>query len=123
MKKSKKDDLANMEFILDSAKLIQEYLKDVEQQKFLNDYKNQDAVMYRLQMIGEASKNLSPMLKTKYSSLPWKEIIGFRNILSHDYFGINPEIIWNTCKESLPDLMNQIEKMIETIYRYGEVKP
>ena len=66
------------------------------------------AVAQRLTMIGEAVARLSPELKARYGSVPWQDIIGLRNILVHEYFGIHWPLVWQTAADHVPVLRDQI---------------
>ena len=77
--------------------------------------KKQYAVLRGLEIIGEATKNLSRELKTKHREIPWREIAGMRDKLIHEYFGVNLELVWVTIKNELPELKNQILKILKEI--------
>ena len=65
-----------------------------------------------LDIVGEAVRGLDPALKQKYSAVPWRQIAGMRNILVHDYFRINEQIVWETVETHLPVLKREIEKIL-----------
>ena len=81
--------------------------------RFLADIKTQDAVVRNLEIIGEATKNLSMQLRDKYPDLPWKGMAGIRDKLIHHYFGINLDIVWNIVTNDLPPLASQIEEILQ----------
>jgi uncharacterized protein with HEPN domain len=74
-------------------------------ESFLDDPDVQDATAYRLLAIGEAAKDLSDDLKARHPHIPWRQILGMRNILAHEYFIRESEIIWETLKVGLPELV------------------
>ena len=78
---------------------------------FLNDIKTQDAVVRNLEIIGEATKNISNDFKEKYPQIPWKKLAGVRDRLIHHYFGINYDIVWVIVKEELPEIISRIEEI------------
>lgn len=80
---------------------------------FRKDEKTQYAEVRALEIIGEAGKKIPDEITNKYNDIPWKEIKGMRDILIHEYFGVNTEIIWKTIKEDLPELRNKIKKIID----------
>jgi len=83
-----------------------------QQSRFDPDYSQiQDAVFRRLEIIGEAVKNLPQEFIDKYPEIPWKKIAGIRNILIHEYFGVNLERTWKVVKEDIFDLRNKILKV------------
>jgi len=70
-----------------------------------------DAIIRNFEIIGEASKNIPPSIKRSYPGIPWKEMNGMRNILIHEYFGVDVKTIWHTAKYHLPDLRVQLENI------------
>lgn len=79
---------------------------------FLTDRKTQDAVVRNLQVIGEAIKQLSGMVKQSHLDIPWKSIAGMRDKLIHDYFGINLELVWEVVEKHLPPLQSKISQLL-----------
>jgi len=75
----------------------------------LGDTKTQDAVIRNLEIIGEATKNLSGELRTKYPDLPWKGMAGVRDRLIHDYFGVNLDIVWQIITAELPEVVAKVK--------------
>ena len=103
MKKGKRDYLIFLEDILESAKRIEEYTQSFTKEKLLEDQKVQDAVIRRFEIIGEAVKKLPPGLKKNNKEIKWKEIAGIRDILIHEYFGVNMNRVWKTIEKDIPD--------------------
>ena len=102
--------------MLDSIGQIEEYTKGMDRNGFEASLQVQDAVARRLEIIGEASKNLPKTATAKYPQIPWKEIAGMRDVLIHGYFGINAERVWKTVGADLPELkkaLQEIEKTME----------
>lgn len=93
---------------------IAEYLEGLDLNSFCNDTKTVDAVIRNFEIIGEAAKNLPDEIKTKYPEVPWKEMYYLRNKFSHEYFGIDYEIIWDISKNHLPANQIQIEQILKT---------
>lgn len=91
---------------------ISEYIQDMDFSSFKKDYKTVDAVIRNFEIIGEASKNIPEKIKEKYSSIPWKEMYYLRNKVSHEYFGIDYEIIWDVAVNYLPDNKIEIDRII-----------
>jgi uncharacterized protein with HEPN domain len=69
-------------------------------------------MVHHLMIIGEAVRSLDPTLKQRYPATPWREIAGMRNILVHDYFRINQDIVWETVEKHVPQLKAEIQKML-----------
>ena len=91
---------------------IAEYIGEMDFGHFKTDFKTVDAVVRNFEIIGEASKKLDDGLKEKYPDIPWKEMYYLRNRVSHEYFGIDYEIIWDITSNYLPENKSQIERII-----------
>ena len=92
---------------------ISEYIEGVTFNDFKKDYKTVDAVIRNFEIIGEASKNIPESVKIKYQEIPWAEMYSLRNKISHEYFGIDYEIIWDIAMNYLPQNLVQINEIIE----------
>ena len=97
--------------IRDAISKIEEYTKDGKD-GFLNDQKTQDAVIRNLEIIGEAVKNIPPAFKNIYPDPPWREIAGMRDVLIHEYFGVDLKIVWGVVENNIPCLKNEIEQLL-----------
>ena len=111
----KRDDDVYISHIYDAIKWIEQYTKNLNYKKFLHDHLVQDGVIRQIEIIGEASNKLSRALRVKYAHIPWKDVIGMRNKLIHDYFGVDLESVWETVKKDLPLLKEELEKIQEGI--------
>lgn len=98
--------------ILESIHQIESYLDGVKESDFYQNSEKQDAVLRRLEIIGEAVKNISPDIRDKYEDIPWRKIAGMRDIIIHEYFGITLSMIWVVAQRDLPDLKLKIEAII-----------
>jgi uncharacterized protein with HEPN domain len=98
--------------ILLAINRIAEYINGLSFTDFKKDYKTVDAVIRNFEIIGEASKNLPHELKAKYNNVPWAEMYLLRNKVSHEYFGIDYEIIWDVASNYLPENKSQIEDIL-----------
>lgn len=74
--------------------------------------KTVDAVVRNLEIIGEAAKNISQEFESKFPEIPWKEMISMRNKVSHEYFGVDSEILWETVTKDLPLLKEKLRKLL-----------
>ena len=93
---------------------IAEYIQGYSFAKFMQDYKTADAVIRNFEIIGEASKNLPKKFKDEHLEIPWSEMYLLRNKISHQYFGIDYEILWDVAVNHLPQNKKQIEVLLNT---------
>jgi uncharacterized protein with HEPN domain len=100
------------EDLLLAMKRIAEYIEGLTFADFKKDYKTTDAVIRNFEVIGEAARNLPSEVKEKYQEVPWDEMYLLRNKVSHEYFGIDYEIIWDISSNYLPDNRKQIEDIL-----------
>ena len=101
--------------ILESIEKIEQFLAGYTLDSFLNDEKTQYAVVRGLEIIGEASKKISEDIRDRYKDIPWREMTGMRDVLIHDYFGVDIEVVWKTASLDLPPLKINIQKIINSI--------
>ncbi|MBI5221030.1 MAG: DUF86 domain-containing protein [Candidatus Liptonbacteria bacterium] len=90
---------------------VEQYTAGLPMADFIGDQKTVDAVVRNLEIMGEAAANLTEDEREKYPAVPWGKIIGMRNKVIHEYFGVDTEILWQTIKEDLPKLKEEIEKI------------
>jgi len=102
-----------VEDILESIELIEKYIGNLEFNDFSKDRKTIDAVVRNFEIIGEASKYIPDYIKEKHADVDWIGIVGLRNRIAHEYFGISLEIVWNIVKQELPKLQNQMKQISE----------
>ena len=105
---SHRDDRVSLDDILESIQKIETYTQEVSAADFAIDPQLQDAVIRRLEIIGEAVKNISSDLKDQYPIIPWRPMAGMRDVLIHGYFGVNIQRVWSVVKNDLPDLKQKI---------------
>jgi uncharacterized protein with HEPN domain len=94
--------------ILDAIDRITSYVEGMSYGDFLADRKTQDAVTRNIEIIGEAARSLSGDFKEQHADIPWADIVGIRNIIVHQYFGILPDVVWDVIRNELPLLRLQI---------------
>ncbi|MFA4885944.1 MAG: DUF86 domain-containing protein [Desulfotomaculaceae bacterium] len=110
-----KKELAFFEDILKSMELIERYLENKSEEDFMYSQQVQDAVVRRLEIIGEAAKRITNETKEKYPQIPWRQITGMRDIIAHEYDGIDYGIVWNTCEVDLPELKEKLLSIFNKI--------
>ncbi|MCF8357561.1 MAG: DUF86 domain-containing protein [Prolixibacteraceae bacterium] len=106
-----KDDFVYIEHILDSISKIEKYTGSINASEFVDNELIQDAVIRNFEIIGEATKNISNDFREKNSDIPWKKMAGMRDLLIHDYLGIDLYAVWETIKLDLPNLKSELLKI------------
>ncbi len=101
--------------IYDSIVLIEKYIEGLSFEEFSQNSALLDAVVMRFAIIGEAAKNVSRNFKAEHKNIPWKYMCGFRDVIVHEYFGINAKKTWQTAREDLPKLKSQIKAILDEI--------
>ncbi len=93
---------------LDAIETINKFTKGKTKEEFVGDEMLSSAVIKKFEIIGEACSRLSEDFRNSHPNIPWKEIIGMRNILIHDYFGTDLDGVWNSIEEDLPKLKERL---------------
>lgn len=106
-----KDNKIYLSHILESIENIEEYSNGLDFESFSNDKKTISAVVRELEIIGEASNNLSDGFKNNHPDFPWRNAIDMRNVLAHEYFGVNKKVVWDTVKNNLPNLKRMVKNI------------
>ena len=109
----KKEPLVFIEHILESIKNIENFSQGISKNEFIKDKLRQNAIIRSIEIIGEAVKNLPSNFTKKYSNIPWKGIAGMRDKITHNYFGLDLDTIWDIIKEDIPKLEKQIKEILE----------
>jgi uncharacterized protein with HEPN domain len=107
-----RNDIAYLRHILDAINRIEEYLHGVTEADFHNRYLIQDGVIRQLEIIGEATKQLSKETRENNSHIHWRDIAGMRDKLTHHYFGVDMEEVWLTAQDDLPTLKREVEMIL-----------
>lgn len=106
-----KRDKAYLQHIRDAAKRIQEYTHD-GRDAFMKNTMMQDAVIRNLEIIGEATKGLSPAFRERYPDIPWSSMAGMRDVLIHGYMGVDLKIVWDVVANRISPILSDIEKLL-----------
>lgn len=108
-----RDQLVFFADMLAAIEKIQRYVENITLEEFLEEEMRVDAVVRNLEIIGEAAGKIHPETRIKYPHIPWKRIVGLRNILIHEYFGIDMDIVWDIIGNYLPDLEEEARRILE----------
>lgn len=108
----KKDARVYLDDVLECIQKIEEYTRDLDFDAFDSKPAMQDAVIRRLEIIGEAVKNLPDEYRTQYGMIPWKQIAGMRDVLIHEYAGVSIHRVWEVVTRDLPALKKVIGEML-----------
>ena len=109
----KRDNRLFVRDIMDSILKIEDYTRGLSQKDFSKDDLTQDAVVRRLEIIGEATKNLPRDFRLKYPDIPWKKMASMRDVLIHVYFRVNVQRVWKVIEEDLVELKRQIKHILD----------
>ncbi len=107
-----KEEKVYIKHILDSIERLESYIQGANKEKFMKESIIQDAIIRKIEVIGEASKFISKETKEKNKDIPWKDIAGMRDKLIHAYFGVDLDAVWETVKKDIPVLKKEISKLI-----------
>ena len=113
----KKDPKIFLEHILQCIERIEEYTEGIKKKQFLESVQLQDSIIRRIEIMGEAVKNIPRHVKDRYPDIAWKEIAGMRDILIHEYFGVDLGLTWKVAIKNVRQLKNRILKMKKDLER------
>ena len=111
----KRTDRAFVDDILIAADAIRDYVRGVAKGGFLSkrDAMVQDAVIRQISIVGEAASKLSPSFRAKYPMIPWIQIIGMRNVVVHQYWEVNLDVVWEAATRDVPALVKRLSNVVE----------
>jgi len=110
MKRVYEDYLRDM---LENAEKARSFVKGLDYEGFHKDDKAMYAVIRAFEIIGEAARQIPEDVRNDYPEIQWREIMGMRNKLTHEYFGVNAEVVWRTVQEDLPAIIPALRKMLK----------
>ena len=102
-----------LEDILEAIRKIEQFTASFSSKAFAEDAKTFDAVIRNLEIIGEAVKNVPESVRAKHPQVEWKKIAGLRDMLIHEYFGVDADIVWDVVQNKLPPFKNQIAPLLQ----------
>ena len=117
----KKDIIIFIKHILEGIESIENFSRGISKIKFLRDELRQNAIIRKLEIIGEATKNVPSSFRNKYPSIEWKRIAGLRDKLIHDYFGVNLDRVWNIVRKDIPNLKKKIKAILEETEKQSNI--
>jgi len=103
-----------LEDIIGSVEKIGRYIEGMDRDSFAVDDRTVDAVVRNLEIIGEASKSIPDNIKAAHPEVPWHRMSGLRNVLAHEYFGIDLGIIWKIVKDNLPEVIPHLKEILKS---------
>ncbi len=101
--------------ILESIKNIESFTKNITEKELSKNIEKQSAIVRQIEVIGEAAKNIPSSIRKRYQEIPWKDIVGMRDVITHGYFKVDLVIVWKVIKEEIPDLKEKIEEVKEDL--------
>jgi uncharacterized protein with HEPN domain len=113
--RSELGDKIRLKHILDAINEIHSYLISADRSIFLENSMMRFACIKQMEIIGEASNHLSTELKTRFSDIEWAQIVGMRNVFTHEYFGIDSNLVWEIIKNDIPELKEKIQLILESL--------
>ena len=109
---SKRDVRLFLADMLDSIGKIERYTAGMDFARFAEDERTVDAVVRNLEILGEAARQIPEEVRHRYPAIPWRRVVGLRNIVVHAYFAVDLEIIWTIIQENLPMLKQALQRML-----------
>ncbi len=98
--------------MLQAARQIREYTNGLQEQDFLNSRRDQDAVLLQCTVLGEMAKRISLEFRNTHPEIPWRKIMGFRNVVVHDYFQVDFHRAWKIASRDIPELIKTLEPLV-----------
>ena len=111
----KKQTAVYLRHIRDAIAWIEDYTRDMDEEGFRKNHMVQDAVLKQIEVIGEAAKHIPPGFTGRHPEVPWKDIVGMRDIVVHNYFGVDISATWKTVSTDIPVLKNTIDTLLRNI--------
>jgi uncharacterized protein with HEPN domain len=99
--------------IRDALREVRAFIQNQSRESFLTNRMAQNAVMRSFEVVGEATRRISPEFREAHPEVPWRLMSDFRNKLIHDYFSLDQEVIWKTAIEDAPVLLAQVEGLLD----------
>jgi len=107
-----RDEIMYLQDIAESCEKVLKFTKGFTQSDLIQDEKTYDAVVRNLEIIGEAAKRISEKLRVQLPDIEWRKIAGMRDMLAHEYFGIDNDILWDVVQNKIPQLARLIRTFL-----------
>ena len=111
--KSQRDFILYLEDMANAIRSIQEFVANVQFSSFVTNQMMRDAVVRNIEIIGEAASKIPPDVQERYPEIPWKQMYIVRNIIAHEYFGIDYDVVWKIAQDYLPKNFADLKRVIE----------
>jgi len=108
-------DLCHLVDIVNAARLVLEFVRDVAWDDFEEDVMRQSAVMKQLEVVGEAAKRIADKFRADHPAIPWRKMAGMRDVLVHAYDHVDLDEVWNAATVAVPELLQMLEPLIESL--------
>ncbi len=112
---SKRDISLFIADIIDGIRKINEFVEGMDLDGFIKDDKTSSAVIRKLEIIGEATKNIPRQVRQRYKDIPWTDLAKMRDKMAHFYFGVDHDIVWKVIKERLPAILQSMEQIAKDL--------
>ena len=108
-----KDHKVYLHHMLDAIATIEDYTRNLTQGRFSKVKLVQDGVIRNLEIIGEAAKQVPPRVRSRYPHVHWRDIAGMRDVLIHNYLGVDLDVVWEVVHHDLPELKRNLKKILD----------
>jgi uncharacterized protein with HEPN domain len=110
-----RDSWLYLEDMRTSCEKVLRYTRRLTVDQFMQDEKTFDAVVRNLEIIGEAAKHIPREMRTRYPQVEWRKIAGLRDVIAHEYFGIDLDILWDIVENQVPPLLENLQRILTEI--------
>lgn len=112
-----RDPAACLSDMLEHAQHVEAFVAGMDREAFETDRKTQFAVLRGLEVVGEAAKRVSPEIQARFPDIPWRQIVGMRNVIAHDYLGLSLSMVYETATVFIPRLIMRLPEVIASLER------